>query len=153
MISDYLSDRTQRVAVKSCVSSTRSVNAGVPQGSVLLPLLFLIYVNDIADSLLSLTRLFADDSRAFYFILLFYLILHRPTSTYIYLFIYLFIYYVYFTHSDRFLTMFYDIFVELLYEPCLVRIYLCIFIPLAAQISKTLLVSIQRNTRLSHTCT
>ena len=65
-ISDYLSDRTQRVAVKSCVSSTRSVNAGVPQGSVLGPLLFLIYVNDIADSLLSLTRLFADDSSLFY---------------------------------------------------------------------------------------
>ena len=65
-ISDYLSDRTERVAVKSCVSSTRPVNAGVPQGSVLGPLLFLIYVNDIADSLLSLTRLFADDSSLFY---------------------------------------------------------------------------------------
>lgn len=65
-ISDYLSDRTQRVVVKSCVSSSRSVNAGVPQGSVLGPLLFLVYVNDIADSLLSLTRLFADDSSLFY---------------------------------------------------------------------------------------
>ena len=65
-ISDYLSDRTQRVTVKSCVSSTRSVNAVVPQGSVLGPRLFLIYVNDIADSLLSLTRLFADDSSLFY---------------------------------------------------------------------------------------
>ena len=40
--------------------------AGRPQGSVLGPLLCLVYVNDIADSLLSLTRLFADDSSLFY---------------------------------------------------------------------------------------
>ena len=65
-ISDYLSNRTQRVVVKSCVSNSMPVKAGVPQGSVLGPLLFLVYVNDIADSLLSLTRLFADDSSLFY---------------------------------------------------------------------------------------
>ena len=65
-ISDYLSNRTQRVVVKSCVSNPMPVKAGVPQGSVLGPLLFLVYVNDIAESLLSLTRLFADDSSLFY---------------------------------------------------------------------------------------
>ncbi|MCG8048754.1 MAG: endonuclease/exonuclease/phosphatase family protein [Candidatus Thiodiazotropha taylori] len=65
-IRDYLSNRSQKVIIKSSTSSARNTNAGVPQGSVLGPLLFLVYVNDIADSLLSLTRLFADDSSLFY---------------------------------------------------------------------------------------
>ena len=65
-ITDYLSERQQKVIIRRCISSPKPINAGVPQGSVLGPLLFLIYVNDIADSLLSLTRLFADDSSLFY---------------------------------------------------------------------------------------
>lgn len=64
-ISNYLNKRQQRVVIKSSMSDFRYTNAGVPQGSVLGPLLFLIYVNDIAESLLSLTRLFADDSSLF----------------------------------------------------------------------------------------
>ena len=64
-VTDYLNNRTQRVVIRSCVSSSLPINAGVPQGSVLGSLLFLIYINDIADSLLSLTRLFADDSSLF----------------------------------------------------------------------------------------
>lgn len=65
-LSDYLENREQKVLIKSCSSNTKPVTAGVPQGSVLGPLLFLIYVNDISESMLSLTRLFADDSSLFY---------------------------------------------------------------------------------------
>ena len=65
-ISDYLDNRKQKVVIKSCHSNTKLITAGVPQGSVLGPLLFLIYVNDRSDRLLSLTRLFADDSSLFY---------------------------------------------------------------------------------------
>ena len=61
-----MSNRKQKVIVKSSSSSLQVVTAGVPQGSVLRPLLFLIYVNDIAESVLSLTRLFADDSSLYF---------------------------------------------------------------------------------------
>ena len=64
-ITDYLDDRKQRVVKKSYMSSFKNVKAGVPQGSVLGPLLFLILVNDISSSLLSLTRLFVDDVHYF----------------------------------------------------------------------------------------
>ena len=65
-LSNYLSNRSQKVVLQSATSSSKQITAGVPQGSVLGPLLFLIYVNDITDSLLSLTRLFADDSSFYY---------------------------------------------------------------------------------------
>ena len=65
-ISNYLSSRKQSVQINSASSSLLSVSAGVPQGSVLGPLLFLVYVNDIAANLLSLVRLFANDSSLFF---------------------------------------------------------------------------------------
>ena len=66
-VSNYLSEKKQRVQINSATSSSLSVNAGVPQGSVLGPLLFLVYMNDIAENLLSIVRLFADDSFLFFF--------------------------------------------------------------------------------------
>lgn len=61
MVNSYLVNRMQKLIYREVLSSTKPVNAGVPQGSVLGPLLFLIYVNDIADNMLTFCRLFADD--------------------------------------------------------------------------------------------
>ena len=58
----YLTARQQQVFVGSSLSNYQVTSAGVPQGSVLGPLFFLIYINDIADHLLSITRIFADDT-------------------------------------------------------------------------------------------
>lgn len=58
----YLVNRKQRVLYRNFMSTPKPVYAGVPQGSVLGPLLFLIYVNDIANSMLTSCRLFADDN-------------------------------------------------------------------------------------------
>ena len=63
---EWISDYLNNLVIKSCKSDYKKTNAGVPQGSVLGPLLFLIYANNISESLLSLTRLFADDSSLFY---------------------------------------------------------------------------------------
>ena len=62
----YLTNRSQQVRINDSLSSPKHTNAGVPQGSVLGPLLFLIYVNDIADSLEGSARLFADDTSISY---------------------------------------------------------------------------------------
>ena len=56
-----LSNRQQAVVVNGSQSSWKDVTSGVPQGSVIGPALFLLYVNDIHTNIKSTTRLFADD--------------------------------------------------------------------------------------------
>ena len=58
----YLSDRKQRVVLPGAISDWVFIRAGVPQGSILGPLLFLIYINDIVTDIGSNIRLFADDT-------------------------------------------------------------------------------------------
>ena len=48
---DFLKDRKQRVTSNGQISSWTGVNADVPQGSILGPLLFLVYINNLADDL------------------------------------------------------------------------------------------------------
>ena len=58
----YLENRLQCVVINGYTSDTRPVFAGVPQGSVLGPLLFIVYINDITEDINSNIRLFADDT-------------------------------------------------------------------------------------------
>ena len=51
----------KKVAIKEALSELDDLKAGVSQGSV-SPLLFLVFINDIADDMLGLSRLFADDT-------------------------------------------------------------------------------------------
>ena len=54
-----------RVVLNGQYSSRASVTAGVPQGSILGPLFFLIFLNDLSDNLVSNPKLFADDTSLF----------------------------------------------------------------------------------------
>ena len=61
-IQAFLENRSQRVVIDGEESETKPVNSGVPQGSVLGPILFLAYINDLPDGISSQLRLFADDT-------------------------------------------------------------------------------------------
>jgi hypothetical protein len=52
--------------INNSSSSLCNVSAGVPQGSIFDPLLFILYINDIAENLISLSPLFADDTSFIY---------------------------------------------------------------------------------------
>ena len=69
-IRHFLMDRTQQVLVEGELSTTAPVTSGVPQGTVLGPSLFLLYINDLTEDISSVVRLFADDT-----------ILYRTVST------------------------------------------------------------------------
>jgi hypothetical protein len=57
----HLLNRKQRVVINGCCSDWQNVCAGVPQGSILGPLFFKIYINDIVADINSSIKLFADD--------------------------------------------------------------------------------------------
>ena len=61
LLENYLPGRHQRVILNGKTSSWRPVLAGVTQGSILSPLLFLVYINDFPSELESNAKLFADD--------------------------------------------------------------------------------------------
>ena len=59
---DFLNNRKQRVVLNGQSSNWVDVKAGVPQVSIMGPLLFLIYINDLPESLITNAKLFADDT-------------------------------------------------------------------------------------------
>ena len=64
-ITFFLKNRTQQVVLEGQTSVPTSDLSGVPQGTVLGPLLFLIYINDLPFNVKSTTRLFADNTIVF----------------------------------------------------------------------------------------
>lgn len=64
-IQSFLANRRQRVVLPGGSSSWKPVYSGVPQGSILGPILFLMYVNDIPDHVHSTVKMFADDTKLY----------------------------------------------------------------------------------------
>ena len=65
LFQSFLDNRYQRVLLNGQNSHWEMIKAGVPQGSILSPLLFLIYINDLPNNLISNVKLFADDTSIF----------------------------------------------------------------------------------------
>jgi hypothetical protein len=64
-IVSFLNNRRQKVVLPGGSSSWMNVTSGVPQGSILGPILFLLYVNDLPDCVNSTAKLFADDTKLY----------------------------------------------------------------------------------------
>ena len=65
LLEDFLKERKQRVVLNGQVSTWKNINAGVPQGSILSPLLFLTCINDLTEGFTTNVKLFADDTSFF----------------------------------------------------------------------------------------
>ena len=64
-IKSFLKNRRQRVVLRNGLSSWKNVISGVPQGTILGPMLFLLYVNDMPDVVQSTAKMFADDTKIY----------------------------------------------------------------------------------------
>ena len=64
-IREFIKDRHQRVVVCGSASDWQSVTSEIPQGSVLGPILFLIFINDLPDAIDCCIKLFADDAKIY----------------------------------------------------------------------------------------
>ena len=64
-VKNYLNDRKQQVNINGETSEWHKVTSGIPQGSVVGPLLFITFINDLPDILQSPVYLFADDTKIF----------------------------------------------------------------------------------------
>ena len=64
-IAAFLQDRQQRVVIRGCSSPWAAVSSGVPQGSVLGPALFILYINDLPSVVDSSIKIFADDTKIY----------------------------------------------------------------------------------------
>ncbi len=63
-IESYLDNRTQYVVINGNSSTLHKVMSGIPQGTVLGPLLFIIYINDLPNNILTNIYMFADDTKS-----------------------------------------------------------------------------------------
>ena len=66
LLKSYLSNRKQRIVINGFESEWGGIEAGVPQGSDLGPLLFLVYINDLENGIKSNVKSFADDTSLFF---------------------------------------------------------------------------------------
>ena len=64
-IKDFLNKRTQSVRINDSISGVRPITSGIPQGSVLGPILFLVFINDLPNEISSAVKIFADDTKIF----------------------------------------------------------------------------------------
>ena len=64
-IQDFLTRRYQQVSINGETSNRKEVASGIPQGTVLGPILFVIYINNLPEAVESAAYLFADDTKIF----------------------------------------------------------------------------------------
>ena len=66
LFQNYLNNRKQRVVINGFQADYSNIESGIPQGSVLGPLLFLIYINDLERNIKYNVKIFADDTAFLY---------------------------------------------------------------------------------------